>query len=79
MYVTVKCTVISVQFSHVLTCCAASGVVVDLLGIPVSQVAMGRTHTCVLTQDGRIFTFGGNQFGQCGRNFVAPKEEDAIG
>ncbi|KAL5460457.1 hypothetical protein EMCRGX_G033908 [Ephydatia muelleri] len=53
-----------------------SGVVVDLLGVPVSQVAMGRSHTCILTQDGRIFTFGSNQYGQCGRNFVAPKEED---
>ena len=63
----------------VLVCLLCSGVVVDLLGVPVSQVAMGRSHTCILTQDGRVFTFGSNQYGQCGRNFVAPKEEDGGG
>ena len=48
----------------------SSGVVTGLLGVPVSQVAIGRSHTCVLTQHGTVFTFGNNTYGQCGRNFV---------
>ena len=48
----------------------SSGVVTGLLGVPASQVAMGRSHTCVLTQHGTVFTFGNNMYGQCGRNFV---------
>lgn len=52
-----------------------AGVVTGLLGVPVSQVAMGRSHTCVLTQHGIIYTFGNNTYGQCGRNFVPIKEQ----
>ena len=48
-----------------------------MLGVPASQVAMGRSHTCVLTQHGTVYTFGANGYGQCGRNFVAVKEEEA--
>lgn len=51
----------------------SSGVVAGLLGVPVSQVAIGRSHTCVLTQHGTVFTFGNNTYGQCGRSFVASK------
>ena len=50
------------------------GVVTDLLGVPVSQVAMGRSHTCVLTQHGTLYSFGNNSFGQCGRNYKPPQE-----
>ncbi len=50
------------------------GVVTDLLGIFASQVALGKSHTCILTQHGTIFTFGNNLFGQCGRDYVPPKE-----
>ena len=47
-----------------------------MLGVPASQVAMGKAHTAVLTQHGTIFTFGSNGYGQCGRNYVPPKEEE---
>ena len=52
--------------------------VTDLLGVPVSQVAMGRSHTCVLTQHGVVYTFGNNSFGQCGRNYQPPQEEGIV-
>ena len=54
--------------------CWCAGIVTGLLGVPVSQVAMGRSHTCLLTQHGTIYTFGNNTYGQCGRNFIPPKE-----
>ena len=50
-------------------------VVTSMLGMPASQVAMGKAHTVVLTQHGTIFTFGSNNCGQCGRNYVPSKEE----
>ena len=50
----------------------------DLLGMPVSQVAMGRSHTAVLTQHGVVYTFGNNSFGQCGRSYNPPKEKGAL-
>ena len=54
------------------------GVVTGLLGVPASQVALGRSHTCVLSQHGTIYTFGSNLYGQCGRDFV-PKKDDFEG
>ena len=51
-----------------------TGVVTGLLGVPVTQVAMGRSHICVLTQLGTVYTFGNNQYGQCGRNYVPPEQ-----
>ena len=50
------------------------GVVTGLLGVPSSQVVMGRSHVCVLTELGTVYTFGSNQYGQCGRNYVPPPE-----
>ena len=45
-----------------------------MLGIPASHVSLGRSHVCVLTQHGTIYTFGTNQYGQCGRNYIPPSE-----
>ena len=61
--------------SHDLSCdfSPSPGVVTDLLGVPASQAALGRSHTCILSQDGTIYTFGTNQYGQCGRSYVPPK------
>ncbi|XP_034779591.2 E3 ubiquitin-protein ligase MYCBP2 isoform X5 [Acipenser ruthenus] len=42
--------------------------VTDLKGHFVTQVAMGKAHTCVLTKDGEVWTFGVNNKGQCGRD-----------
>ena len=53
----------------------SSGVVTALLGIPVSQVVLGHSHTCVLTQLGTVYTFGGNNYGQCGRDYQPQEEE----
>ena len=55
------------------------GVVTALLGIPVSQVMLGHSHTCVLTQLGTVYTFGGNNYGQCGRDYQPPEEEKKQG
>lgn len=40
----------------------------DLKGHFVTQVAMGKAHTCVLTKTGEVWTFGVNNKGQCGRD-----------
>ncbi|XP_029113894.1 E3 ubiquitin-protein ligase MYCBP2 isoform X4 [Scleropages formosus] len=42
--------------------------VTDLKGHFVTQVAMGKAHTCVLTKGGELWTFGVNNKGQCGRD-----------
>lgn len=46
----------------------SSGQVTDLKGHFVTQVAMGKAHTCVLTKSGEVWTFGVNNKGQCGRD-----------
>jgi len=53
--------------------------VTALLGIPVSQVVLGHSHTCVLTQLGTVYTFGGNNYGQCGRDYQPQEEEKKQG
>lgn len=50
------------------------GMVTSLQNIPAVRVSMGRTHTCVLTKMGTVYTFGNNQYGQCGRNYHPPSE-----
>lgn len=45
-----------------------TGQVTDLKGHFVTQVAMGKAHTCVLTKSGEVWTFGVNNKGQCGRD-----------
>ncbi|XP_041438375.1 E3 ubiquitin-protein ligase MYCBP2 isoform X5 [Xenopus laevis] len=46
----------------------SSNLVTDLKGHVVTQVAMGKAHTCVLTKKGEVWTFGVNNKGQCGRD-----------
>lgn len=38
----------------------------SLSGIKVERVAAGLWHTVCVTVDGRVYSFGGNQFGQLG-------------
>ncbi|MXQ93585.1 hypothetical protein E5288_WYG018908 [Bos mutus] len=45
-----------------------SSLVTDLKGHFVTQVAMGKAHTCVLMKNGEVWTFGVNNKGQCGRD-----------
>ncbi|XP_041054897.1 E3 ubiquitin-protein ligase MYCBP2 isoform X1 [Carcharodon carcharias] len=47
--------------------CDNSGLVTELKGHFVTQVAMGKAHACVLTKNGEVWTFGVNNKGQCGR------------
>ncbi|XP_059502488.1 E3 ubiquitin-protein ligase MYCBP2 isoform X6 [Stegostoma tigrinum] len=47
--------------------CDSSGLVTELKGHFVTQVAMGKAHACVLTKNGEVWTFGVNNKGQCGR------------
>ncbi|XP_011407139.1 PREDICTED: E3 ubiquitin-protein ligase MYCBP2-like, partial [Amphimedon queenslandica] len=55
-----------------------TGVVTSMLGVPASQIALGRSHTIILTQLGTIYSFGSNQYGQCGRNYIPPSEDQGI-
>ncbi|KPP60387.1 hypothetical protein Z043_121621, partial [Scleropages formosus] len=48
--------------------CDGNCQVTDLKGQFVTQVAMGKAHTCVLTKSGEVWTFGVNNKGQCGRD-----------
>nr|XP_033805293.1 E3 ubiquitin-protein ligase MYCBP2 isoform X3 [Geotrypetes seraphini] len=45
-----------------------SSLVTDLKGHLVTQVAMGKAHTCTLMKNGEVWTFGVNNKGQCGRD-----------
>lgn len=51
-----------------LSSASITGQVSDLKGHVVTQVAMGKAHTCVLTKNGEVWTFGVNNKGQCGRD-----------
>ncbi|XP_075399662.1 putative E3 ubiquitin-protein ligase HERC6 [Tenrec ecaudatus] len=44
-----------------------------LKNLGVTYVSCGYEHTAVLTQDGKVFTFGDNSFGQLGHNSTAEK------
>ncbi|XP_013380324.1 serine/threonine-protein kinase Nek8 isoform X2 [Lingula anatina] len=39
-----------------------------LVNTPIKQVAMGTSHTIVITEQGECYSFGSNQFGQLGYN-----------
>lgn len=44
----------------------------DLKDVCVTQVALGKAHVVALTAEGRVYTFGINHRGQCGREFAFP-------
>lgn len=62
------------SFPPPLSSLSLSGVVTSILGVPVVNVSLGRSHTVVLTKFGTVYTFGSNQYGQCGRNYIPPSE-----
>ena len=41
--------------------------------IPVTQIACGVHHTVVLLQNGDVYTFGNNSYGQLGVGDVTPR------
>lgn len=51
------------------------GVVTNLKGEFITQVALGKAHTVALTNKGQVYTFGINNKFQCGREFVMLNKE----
>lgn len=47
---------------------------VDIEG-KVKEFSCGKKHIIVLNEDGKVFCFGGNEFGQCGKAFESKSEE----
>jgi len=46
----------------------------DMKGLVVTSVALGKAHCVMLTNCGNVYTFGPNNKGQCGRDFTSAKE-----
>lgn len=47
-----------------------TGLVDDLKEVFVERVSLGKAHAAVLTNKGHLYTFGINNKGQCGRDFI---------
>jgi E3 ubiquitin-protein ligase MYCBP2 len=52
---------------------APGEVVVGCGDLPVTQIACGVHHTVVLLQNGDVYTFGNNSYGQLGLGDNTPK------
>ena len=52
-------------------CDQTTGLVTELKEYQAVSVALGKAHTVVLTNKGQVFSFGINNKGQCGRDYVA--------
>nr|XP_054754619.1 LOW QUALITY PROTEIN: E3 ubiquitin-protein ligase MYCBP2-like [Lytechinus pictus] len=50
---------------------ASTGLVTELKGTPIKEVALGKAHVCALTTSGQLYTFGISNKGQCGRGVIA--------
>ena len=59
--------------SHSTFCipCANPGLVTELRDVSVTAVSLGKAHAVALTSKGHVYTFGINNKGQCGRDYVA--------
>lgn len=55
-----------------------SGLVADLKDVHMTQVALGKAHAVALTNKGLVYTFGINNKGQCGRDFVVQVKEGKL-
>ena len=51
------------------------GLLMDMKGVVVTAVALGKAHGVLLTDRGHIYTFGPNNKGQCGREFTSASKE----
>ena len=47
------------------------GLLSDMKGLVVTSASLGKAHGVLLTNRGHVYTFGLNNKGQCGRDFVA--------
>lgn len=55
-------------------CDSSSGYLLGLRGVFVTQIAMGKAHSVILTGEGKVYTMGINNRGQCGRSYLQLKE-----
>lgn len=46
--------------------------------LQVTQIALGKAHAVALTSKGIVYTFGINNKGQCGRDFVTHVKEGEL-
>jgi len=76
--------VYSVSGSELYCCADAGGTLgagcfaparVATLPANVVDIGLGREHACALTDDGRVFCWGGNRSGQLGQGDVLPRAE----
>lgn len=49
----------------------SAGLLSDVKGLGVTSVSLGKAHGVLLTNKGHVYTFGLNNKGQCGREFVS--------
>ncbi|KAK2182953.1 hypothetical protein NP493_330g03060 [Ridgeia piscesae] len=52
-------------------CDPATGQLSELRDVVVTSIALGKAHGALLTSRGHVYTFGINNKGQCGRDFVS--------
>jgi E3 ubiquitin-protein ligase MYCBP2 len=55
-------------------CDPTTGCLVALRGVFASQIAMGKAHSVILSGDGKVYTMGINNRGQCGRTWSPLKD-----
>lgn len=53
----------------------SKGLVTSLKGTKMIRVALGKSHGCAISSEGKVFTFGVNNKGQCGRGGPASDTE----
>lgn len=51
------------------------GLVTDLKNLHITQVALGKAHAVAVSNKGHLYTFGINNKGQCGREFIPQVKE----
>ena len=57
--------------------CGAAGLLNELKDISVMAVVLGKAHTVVLSSKGQVYTFGINNKGQCGRDYLAGSSRES--
>jgi E3 ubiquitin-protein ligase MYCBP2 len=55
-------------------CDPTTGFLVALRGMVVGSIVMGKAHCVVLSVDGKVYTMGINNRGQCGRSWSPQKD-----
>ncbi|KAK7079005.1 E3 ubiquitin-protein ligase mycbp2, partial [Halocaridina rubra] len=55
--------------------CDSTGLVTELRDVHVTSVSLGKAHALALTNKGHVYSFGINNKGQCGRDFIPQIKE----